>query len=115
MILFRPEHVDPILAGTKTQTRRLGAKRWNVGAVHQARTRMMDASSTFAHLRILEVRRELLHEISAADVRAEGYPSGSPAEFVNVFNEINRTAGLIESWRMYVWVVRFELAEAVAA
>ena len=37
MILFQEEHVQPILDGHKTQTRRLGKKRWNVGAVHQCK------------------------------------------------------------------------------
>jgi hypothetical protein len=34
MILFKKEHKDLILADIKTQTRRTGNKRWNVGAIH---------------------------------------------------------------------------------
>ena len=34
MILFRPQHVGPILDGRKTQTRRLGKRRWREGAIH---------------------------------------------------------------------------------
>lgn len=40
MILFREEHVAPILNGEKTQARRLWAKpRVRVGSVHKAYTR----------------------------------------------------------------------------
>lgn len=117
MILFKPEHVAPILASTKTQTRRMGKKRWNVGAVHQAKTRLFGVEP-FAHLRILEVRYEMLGFTSEADARAEGYATVS--EFVGAFLRINGMdpaeaplPGLLKM--MYVWVVRFELAEAVAA
>ena len=75
MILFKPEHVEPIRMGRKTQTRRLGKKRWNVGAVHQARTRMMDASSCFAFLEIGSYYLQELHAIQPYEAWAEGYES----------------------------------------
>lgn len=106
MILFRSEHAAPILEGRKTQTRRLGRKRWNVGAVHQARTRMMDSDSTFAHLRILAVRRERVAEIDEADAHAEGYDSRE--SYLEAFARIN---GIDEAPpELEAWVVRFELA-----
>jgi len=106
VILFKPEHVQPILDGRKTQTRRLGQKRWNVGAVHQARTRMLDAASTFARLRILGVRQEHLLDVSVEDARREGYHSA--IAYIDAFYRIN---GDVESDPL-VWVVDFEAVPA---
>jgi hypothetical protein len=107
VILFRPEHRAPILEGRKTQTRRLGRKRWNVGAVHQARTRMMDAGSAFGHLGILAVRREPVVEIDKADAHAEGYDSCE--SYLEAFARINGIDEVPPD--LEAWVVRFELAQ----
>jgi len=101
MILFKPEHVHPILEGRKTETRRLGKKRWNVDAIHQCRTRLF--GQPFAKVRILEVRREPLGALNNDDARAEGYESRE------AYREVwERIYG---SWdaNQLVWVVRFEL------
>ncbi len=107
MILFRPEHVAPILEGRKTQTRRLGSKRWNIGAIHQCTTNRVKPESTFARVRILDVRQELLAGISEAAVRAEGYSDRE--EFFAVFCDIN--PGMPEELDEDVWVVEFEVVE----
>lgn len=112
MILFKPEHVDPILEGRKTQTRRLGQKRWNVGAVHQARTRMLDADSTFARLLIMDVRREKLRKISDADANAEGYANAD--EYLEVWRRVNRIPRDEPTGNPEVWVVEFKLEEVSA-
>ncbi|MEW6016517.1 MAG: ASCH domain-containing protein [Pseudomonadota bacterium] len=103
MILFKPEHVQPILEGRKTQTRRTGKRRWNVGAVHQARTAIF--GEPFARLRIKDVHQESLGEIDEADARAEGYPS--VAAYREAFTRI------YGKWDdlMKVWVVDFEAVE----
>lgn len=106
MILFKLEHVAPILSGRKTQTRRTGNRRWNVGAVHQCRTRMLDPDSVFAKVRILDVHSERLVDISDEDVRAEGYETFQ--EFARVFGEINKVSPR-ERADLDVWVVRFEV------
>lgn len=106
MILFKPEHVEPILAGRKTQTRRLGDKRWNVGMFHQARTTMF-GGEPFAYLRIVAVRRERLLYISEDDARAEGY--SSPAEYLAAFKRIFKIDVIPAS--TLVWVVCFELVK----
>lgn len=103
MILFKPEHVAPILEGRKTQTRRVGSRRWNVGAVHQARTKMLDAGSTFARLSILDVRIEKLSAITPLDAWREGYES-VPA-YLAAFYRINGDADPDP----HVWVVEFEV------
>ena len=102
MILFKPEHVEPILSGRKIDTRRMGRRRWRDGAVHQARTRMLDASSTFAHLRILRVTREPLGAITEQGAWTEGYDSRTA--YLDAFAQINGSAPL----DLPVWVVRFE-------
>ncbi len=104
MILFKQEHVQPILEGRKTQTRRLGKKRWNVGAVHQARTKMLDPDSQFASLRILAVEQEPLGWIDDYGAKLEGYPSRD--HYLQAWNRINGDTRLDTP----VWVVEFEVA-----
>ena len=76
MLLFRPEHEQPIVEGTKTQTRRIWEKptRAKVGSIHLAKTKML-SKEFFAKLEILSVHKEKLGAISERDARAEGYPS----------------------------------------
>ena len=104
MILFKPEHVAPILGRRKTQTRRVGKKRWNVGAVHQCQTRMFDNLSVFAHVRIVGVDQEWLRSITMHDAIAEGYTG--PGTYLDAFYRINKMA-----WdaNPLVWVVYFDL------
>jgi len=104
MILFKPEHVEPILAGKKTQTRRTGKRRWRVGAIHQCRVAMFD--EPFARVRILDVRREPLQDITAVDASAEGYES--VADYRRAFANIYGFWDPLE----WVWVVDFKLVEA---
>ncbi len=107
MILFRQEHVEPILAGTKTQTRRTWAKpRARVGSIHLAKTRML-STEFFARLEILAVYRERLGDISEEDAIAEGYPSR--AEYLQAFARINRQTVGDDFFEQPVYVVRFRV------
>jgi len=103
MISFRPEHVQPVLEGRKTQTRRLGKKRWNVGAIHQCRTRLFDGEP-FARVRITSVRRQRLGDISPGDVAREGYRTR--ADYRRAWEAIYGSP-----WEddLEVWVVDFKL------
>ncbi len=75
MLLFKPQHVEPILLGLKIQTRRSWKKaRAKAGSIHLAKQRML-SKEYFARLEILEVYKERLGSISEQDARAEGYPS----------------------------------------
>lgn len=73
MFLFMKSHIEPILNGTKTQTRRNHKRaRALVGAVHQCRTMMLNKDSTFAQIKILRVWQERVCDISEEDAQAEG-------------------------------------------
>ena len=104
MSLFKPEHVAPIKAGTKTQTRRTGKRRWNVGALHQCRTVMLDKASTFAVVHIKAVREERLRSISHDDAMAEGYTG--IGTYLTAFYAINHMATDADP---LVWVVTFRV------
>lgn len=107
MILFKPEHVEPIVLGTKRQTRRVGKRRWNIGVVHQCRTRMLDKSSTFAGVIIRNVRHEPLRGMTQRDAVAEGYPTVS--EYFAAFARIYGMAAYTRYLDEPLWVVCFEL------
>ncbi|MDP2661278.1 MAG: hypothetical protein Q8R28_11180 [Dehalococcoidia bacterium] len=114
MLLFKPEHVSPILSGRKTQTRRIWihGPRCLVGSVHQARLRMLDKSSTFALLRIKRVWRVRdLRETTQAEAWAEGYDS--VAAYLDVFRTINKWSGPLPTERdadvWPIWAVEFEV------
>ena len=102
VIVFQPEHVAPILAGRKTQTRRLWARcRVRVGGVHACVTRRFGAP--FARVRILAVRQEPLGAMSDDDARCCGYEdrAGYRLAFERIYGM--RTPDPL------VWVIDFEV------
>ncbi len=103
MILFQPRHVQPILDGTKTQTRRFGARRWLLGAEHQCRTQIF-GGKPFAIVRIEDVRSQRLGDMTPEEARAEG--GYNLHGFADVWKEIH---GI---WlpEVVVWVVEFKLS-----
>jgi hypothetical protein len=108
VILFKPEHVPMISCGQKTQTRRLGKRRWNVGAVHACYTRPPFAkggAEPFCRVRITGVYQQRLGDMSSWEAQEEGYDN--VGAFVDVWERINGK----NSWApgLMVWVVRFEL------
>ena len=87
MLLFKPEHIEPILSGRKTETRRIWANwRCNVGAVHLAKTRMLSPDH-FARLEILDRWEERLGDITDEGAWREGYDSRD--DYLQKFREIN--------------------------
>lgn len=109
MILFQSCHVGPIMAGTKTQTRRIWKRqRCKVGSIHLAKTKMM-SKDYFARLKVRAVYQERLGDISEEDSYAEGYPSRFA--YWKTFQKINKISdkdffGMLNT---IVWVVRFEV------
>lgn len=84
MFLFQTNHVEQIILGTKTQTRR-DHKKWraNVGSIHQVRTTLF--GKPHCYIRITRRWEQRLGDISVADAKAEG--GYTPKEYI---------AGLIE-------------------
>ena len=104
MILFKQYHVPLILSGRKTQTRRLGKKRWTVGKVYQAKTSYM--AKPFAYLKLTDLRYEPLEPMSEADAHAEGY--NKLQSYLQAFKEIYKYP--LDEANPLVWVLDFELA-----
>jgi len=121
MLLFKPEHVPLILDGAKTQTRRLGERRWKVGSIHKCYTKppyTKGGSEPFARVEIVDVRQERLLQITQGDALAEGY--ANVYSFVSAFCRINRNlrapCAAVACARCdladpLVWVVTFALVE----
>ena len=104
MILFKKEFIDKILNGTKTETRRKGKKRWNVGAIHQLQLSYFD-KEPFAKVEILSVEECYLGEMTNADGVAEGFKS------IVEFNEWWLNNYKVIDPTEKIWVVKFKLVE----
>lgn len=108
MLLFKPPHATLTCRGLKTATRRKGARRWRVGAVHKCYTRVPFArggSKPFAAIRILSVERQTLGDMTEDDARKEG--GYTLAEFRQLWCEMHGGWNPCEE----VWVVEFRLEE----
>ena len=105
MLLFKPFHIDPILSGLKTETRRMWKKpRANVGAIHRCQTQMF-TKDYFAQVKILKVYQERLGDIKRSDYRDEG---GCTKEtFIKAWTGIN---GNYDP-DLVVYVIKFELVK----
>lgn len=104
MLLFKPEHVQPILLGQKTETRRIWkSQRVKIGSTQLAKTQML-SKDYFAKLTIVAVWQEKLGEITDDGAKREGYPNREL--YLAKFAEINRVR--IEDWiDKSVYVIRF--------
>lgn len=102
MILFHPEHVQPILTGMKIKTRRLGERRWNVNSVHKAKIAMI-SRDYFALLRILTIHREPLGAMTEQYAWDEG--GYTLSGYKEEWEKINHSPWDPE---LVVWVVQFE-------
>ena len=104
-MLFKPEFIELIKSGRKTQTRRLWkTAHVRVGGVYDARTKLFERASVFARIQVLSLRREKIAEISEDDARAEGF--ASRVEFLKAFRRINQNKSR-KAGRGLAWVVTF--------
>lgn len=106
LVIFRPELVARILAGDKTQTRRL--VRPGLPCRYRAdRTYAVQPGRTkhgVARIRITDVRTERLSEITEDDARREGF--ASVEGFFAHWDGLHGAAGYTE---VDVWVISFAL------
>lgn len=110
MITFSKLFVDSILSGQKTQTRRLGKKRWREGSIHLATWSRFNPEARFAHLWIIDVREQRLGDITEEEAHMEGFDSREA--FLQVFHNLNRHKLPSLGWEdETVWVVTFEVVE----
>ena len=85
--LFKLAMVDAILAGNKTQTRRLDPSGLMEGNLFYAKLGMYcKRADAPALLRVVATRWEYLLDITEADARAEGFPNR--AAFLKYFKKI---------------------------
>lgn len=72
-MLFKSEHILPILKGRKTATRRSWKKCMvKVGNVYKCKTQMLSKES-FAEIRVTKVFKQMLGDMTIEDVKKEGY------------------------------------------
>jgi len=132
MILFKPYHVQPILKGTKIETRRMGHKRWRKSSIHEAKTDY-SGNSRFARIRIKEEPfQQELKLMTNTDAKAEGlYTIHDTCKskhidkaYIRTFckrcNHVNTCYQVVwvninGSWKPDTkpWVVKFELIEKI--
>ena len=104
-MLFKPEHVEPILSGRMTQIRKLWDKPMaKVGSIHKAKTALF-SRDYFASIIITGLRREKLGAITIEDAMREGFDD--LVSYKEGWKKING------SWEpnSVVYVVSFELKE----
>lgn len=102
MLLFKPEHVQLILEGRKSETRRLWKRRRaRPLALHWCTTKLYDKAARFCRVRIVSCTRQALGCITDEGARREGYASREL--FLAAFERINGATPL----ETIVYVVRF--------
>lgn len=104
-MIFRPELVEKILAGEKTETRRRVKEgqpcRYKAGQIYSVQPGRGKAG--VARIRVGSVRREQLGAIRREDAIREGFWSVS--DFLSYWQSLYGSVDLT----MEVWVIRFEV------
>ncbi len=104
-MLFKKEHKDMILNGTKTATRRAWKKPMvKVGNIYQAKLQML-SKEYFAKIKVTKLFKQELGEITEGDAIKEGYDC--IMDFHEIWVKINGT------WHdnQEVYVIEFEVVE----
>ena len=102
MLLFKEWHIEPILKGTKTETRRQWKKcRVKVGSIHKCKTEIF-TKKYFARVKILKTFQQKLRCMVMEDYSHEG--GYTKEEFIDGWRAINGIYDKEET----VWVVKFE-------
>ena len=104
-MLFKPEHVDMILAGKKTQTRRAWTRPMaKIGGVYKVKTTMLSKDYNCL-IEVVGMGAERLCDITPEDATKEGY--SSIPEYMEVWERINGKG----SWQpdKVVYVIDFRV------
>ena len=104
-MLFKPEHKKMILEGKKTATRRVWKKpRVKVGGIYKAKLKML-SKDYFAKIKVTNLFKQPLAEMTQQDFEKEGYPQ--PNDFIFIWSQING------GWdrNMVVDVIEFEVVK----
>ena len=100
MGIFKQKHLDAILQGRKTQTRRTHKFEWKVGKTYGIRARWF--AKSVGRILITRKFKQKLGDISLADIRKEGY--SDIGEFKVAWEEIYGQG----SWNPEVIVTVYE-------
>ncbi len=105
MALFKRKHVELILQGRKTQTRRIHTYEWKLGSVYGVRDKWF--GKAVAYIRVVRKFRQRLGDINLKDGGKEGY--GSLKEFQRAWEEVHGQG----SWHpnLMVTVYEFKIIE----
>lgn len=102
-MLFKPEHIKMILAGTKTATRRDWKKPMvKVGGVYKVKTKML-SNEYHCKIKVLKLYKQQLGNMTLEDVIKEGYQTW--IDFREIWVKIN----YFFAPKKVVDVVEFEL------
>ncbi len=105
MLIFKKEFVEPIITGKKWQTRRLKRPKVKIGGIYQCRTGRF-SPHVFAKIKITNIRKQRLSDISEAEAKAEGMKNRE--EFLKVFREIYHLPDHLDP---EVWVIEFHTVD----
>ena len=86
-MLFKPEWVQAVLRGQKRQTIRLKQPRVLVGRTYAVQTSFRGRAQ--GRIRVTDVRRCTLRDLTARDLKLEGWASRSRTEFERYFATTN--------------------------
>lgn len=110
-MLFKEQHMDMILSGKKTQTRRAWKRPMvKVGGIYKCKLQML-SKEYFAKIKVLKLWQEHIDDCSEEDAIKEGY--GCKAHFMKVFEEINPKflEEILQRKSPKIWVIEFKLVE----
>ena len=89
MPIFKRKHLDLILQGKKTQTRRISRYRLKIGKAYAVRSKMLEPAE--ARIVITRAWRQQLRDLTSEDVHKEGF--NSLTEFrqawIEIYGEFN--------------------------
>ena len=110
-MLFKEEHKQMILNGTKTATRRDWERpRVKVGGIYKAKLKML-SKDYFAKIKVIKLYKQKLYAMTNEDAKKEGY--NNLKEFEKIWIEINGNWNnrITGHWNgnQEVYVVEFEV------